>query len=121
MMELSLYKIFYLLFCCSCYLASIIPDPPRLLVISFDGFRHDYMNQTLTPNIYKLAKAGVVAPMKPSFVTKVRFWIFIGTSYCFTCNLKIPIYRHSQIINQSPLAFTKKHMASSIMKCLILF
>jgi predicted AlkP superfamily pyrophosphatase or phosphodiesterase len=32
---------------------------PLLIVISFDGFRNDYINSSLTPNLYKLAENGV--------------------------------------------------------------
>lgn len=32
---------------------------PKLVVFSFDGFRHDFLNATLTPNLYALANAGV--------------------------------------------------------------
>ena len=43
---------------------------PILIVISFDGFRADYLNQTLTPNMFKLAQNGVQGKMKPQFVSK---------------------------------------------------
>lgn len=32
---------------------------PILVVISFDGFRNDYINQSLTPNLFRLANDGV--------------------------------------------------------------
>ena len=43
-----------------------------LLVISFDGFRWDYLQRTLTPNFDKFIKNGVQAKygMKNAFVTK---------------------------------------------------
>lgn len=44
---------------------------PKLIVISFDGFRPDYVNATVTPHLFKLAQSGVTARhMKSSFGTK---------------------------------------------------
>ncbi len=37
---------------------------PLLIVISFDGFRNDYINNSLTPNLYKLAENGVKGQYK---------------------------------------------------------
>ena len=31
----------------------------KLIVFSFDGFRHDYVNEIDTPNLHALANAGV--------------------------------------------------------------
>lgn len=46
-------------------------QPPLLLVLSFDGLRADFLNQTLTPNLWKLARKGAWAPggIKPQVVT----------------------------------------------------
>lgn len=44
--------------------------PPRLVVISFDAFRPDYMNTTITPNLMKIAVNGVQGKMRSTFVTK---------------------------------------------------
>lgn len=46
------------------------PKADKLLLISFDGFRHDYLSQTETPNFDKLVKSGVISegliPIFPS-------------------------------------------------------
>ncbi|RWS31273.1 ectonucleotide pyrophosphatase/phosphodiesterase family member 5-like protein [Leptotrombidium deliense] len=50
---------------------SEILSSPKLILISFDGFRADYVNATLTPNLYKLSQNGVVAKhMRSVFATK---------------------------------------------------
>ncbi|QJB68405.1 ectonucleotide pyrophosphatase/phosphodiesterase [Parasphingorhabdus halotolerans] len=43
---------------------------PVTILISIDGFRPDYMDRGITPNLAALATAGVHAPMRPSFPTK---------------------------------------------------
>ncbi|CAG2115363.1 unnamed protein product, partial [Medioppia subpectinata] len=43
---------------------------PILVVVSFDGFRSDYVRPELTPTLHKLAQYGVKAHMMSSFVTK---------------------------------------------------
>lgn len=43
-------------------------DP--VILISFDGFRADYLDRGITPNLSRLAKQGVTAPMRPSFPSK---------------------------------------------------
>lgn len=44
---------------------------PLLIIISFDGFRYDYLNKTDAPNLAKLASDGVRAPwIEPRFITK---------------------------------------------------
>lgn len=45
-------------------------DKPVTILISIDGFRPDYMDRGITPNLSQLAKTGVVARMQPSFPTK---------------------------------------------------
>ena len=45
-------------------------DRPATILISIDGFRFDYLERGLTPNLAALAARGVTAPMKPSFPTK---------------------------------------------------
>lgn len=43
----------------------------RLLLVSFDGFRYDYMNQKATPNLYRLAnQEGVTGHMLSTFTSK---------------------------------------------------
>jgi len=71
---------FIVLICILSYSKSIVKSTPvnekrsanPLLVISFDGFRWDYLQRTLTPNFDKLIKNGVQAKfgMKNAFVTK---------------------------------------------------
>ena len=40
------------------------------ILISIDGFRPDYLDRGITPNLNRLAGAGVSAPMYPSFPSK---------------------------------------------------
>jgi predicted AlkP superfamily pyrophosphatase or phosphodiesterase len=48
-----------------------IQNEPYVLLISFDGFRWDYMNRGITPNLDRFIAAGVKAhSLKPSFPTK---------------------------------------------------
>ncbi|KAI2796408.1 hypothetical protein BLOT_015352 [Blomia tropicalis] len=43
----------------------------RLIILSFDGFRHDYMRPEWTPNLYRLAtEHGTIGRMKSTFTTK---------------------------------------------------
>ncbi|XP_076357632.1 ectonucleotide pyrophosphatase/phosphodiesterase family member 5-like [Tachypleus tridentatus] len=66
------YRTFYL-FCilCFCEVCSGPSPFPKLLVVSTDGFRHDYLHQVPTPNLHLLMKEGVHAPwMKNVYVTK---------------------------------------------------
>lgn len=51
------------------------PEFPRLLLVSFDGFRHDYISRTKslggkTPNFDDMIKYGVSAQAQSVFVTK---------------------------------------------------
>ncbi|MFV1883001.1 MAG: ectonucleotide pyrophosphatase/phosphodiesterase [Balneola sp.] len=64
-------KLLVLLFLCSlACTAQPNNKPPKLLLISFDGFRADYLSKTETPNFDLLAKAGVLGegliPVFPS-------------------------------------------------------
>lgn len=43
---------------------------PVTILISIDGFRPDYLQRGVTPNLSKLAAEGVSAPMRPSFPSK---------------------------------------------------
>lgn len=43
-------------------------DP--VILISFDGFRADYLGRGVTPNLSRLARQGVTGPMRPSFPSK---------------------------------------------------
>jgi predicted AlkP superfamily pyrophosphatase or phosphodiesterase len=41
---------------------------PSVLIISLDGFRPDYIDEVVTPNLYRLRESGVAPEyMKPSF------------------------------------------------------
>ena len=63
-------KIFFLTLL-SFLFAKNIEDKPYVLMISFDGFRADYIDWYNTPNFDRLAKQGVKADgMKPVFVSK---------------------------------------------------
>lgn len=42
---------------------------PNVILISIDGFRPDYLDRGLTPNLSRLATEGAWGPMKPSFPT----------------------------------------------------
>lgn len=42
-------------------------EAPRLILISIDGFRADYLKEGITPNLQALADGGASAAMRPSF------------------------------------------------------
>ena len=44
--------------------------PPLTVLISIDGFRPDYLDRGVTPNLSKIAAEGVRAAMRPSFPSK---------------------------------------------------
>ena len=46
------------------------PRPPVTILISLDGFRSDYLDRGITPNLSRLAAGGVRAAMRPSFPSK---------------------------------------------------
>lgn len=43
---------------------------PILLLISFDGFRYDYLSPTLTPNLFDLSKQATLGHMESLYITK---------------------------------------------------
>ncbi|MEC3911153.1 ectonucleotide pyrophosphatase/phosphodiesterase [Sphingobium sp. CR2-8] len=43
---------------------------PVTILVSIDGFRADYLQRGVTPNLAALAADGIEAPMRPSFPTK---------------------------------------------------
>jgi predicted AlkP superfamily pyrophosphatase or phosphodiesterase len=45
-------------------------EPPVTILISIDGFRPDYLDRGITPNLAALRADGLFAPMRPSFPTK---------------------------------------------------
>jgi predicted AlkP superfamily pyrophosphatase or phosphodiesterase len=44
--------------------------PPVTILVSIDGFRSDYLDRGITPNLTSLAAGGVTGPMLPSFPSK---------------------------------------------------
>ncbi|MBY9061447.1 ectonucleotide pyrophosphatase/phosphodiesterase [Sphingomonas yunnanensis] len=48
--------------------ASVLP--PVTILVSIDGFRHDYLDRGVTPRLSALAAGGVSAAMRPSFPSK---------------------------------------------------
>ena len=44
--------------------------PPVTILVSIDGFRPDYLDRGVTPNLSRLAAGGVTAAMRPSFPSK---------------------------------------------------
>lgn len=43
---------------------------PVTILVSIDGFRPDYLDRGVTPNLSRLAAEGVTGPMRPSFPSK---------------------------------------------------
>lgn len=58
------------------WLASAVPAQaqdirrPVTILVSIDGFRPDYLERGITPNLGALAAGGATGPMRPSFPTK---------------------------------------------------
>lgn len=46
------------------------PPPPLLILVSIDGFRADYLDRGITPNLSRLAEEGVHGAIRPSFPSK---------------------------------------------------
>jgi predicted AlkP superfamily pyrophosphatase or phosphodiesterase len=44
--------------------------PPVTILVSIDGFRTDYLQRGVTPNLNRLVADGVSGPMRPSFPSK---------------------------------------------------
>ncbi|ESQ92066.1 nucleotide diphosphatase [Asticcacaulis sp. AC460] len=42
-------------------------ETPLLILVSIDGFRADYLERGVTPNLKRLAETGASGPMRPSF------------------------------------------------------
>lgn len=71
MIRHSLTLLVLLLLVVSCTDSSPESDPPKLLLVSFDGFRHDFAERVPTPHFDSLAAAGVRAEgLIPVFPTK---------------------------------------------------
>jgi len=50
--------------------AAARPAPPVTILISIDGFRPDYLQRGVTPNLSALARAGASGAMRPAFPSK---------------------------------------------------
>jgi predicted AlkP superfamily pyrophosphatase or phosphodiesterase len=50
--------------------ADATPRAPVTILVSIDGFRPDYLERGVTPNLSRLAAGGVSAAMRPSFPSK---------------------------------------------------
>lgn len=50
--------------------ATVEAAAPVTVLVSIDGFRPDYLQLGITPNLSALATGGVTGPMRPSFPTK---------------------------------------------------
>lgn len=64
-------KLFVLLFLLSITIGSFASSKPYVILISFDGFRWDYLNRGISPNLEKIREEGVSAiSLRPSFPSK---------------------------------------------------
>ncbi|WP_333571186.1 alkaline phosphatase family protein [Sphingomonas sp.] len=50
--------------------AAVEARVPVTILVSIDGFRADYLQRGVTPNLNRLAAAGISGPMRPSFPSK---------------------------------------------------
>ncbi|UYY78965.1 ectonucleotide pyrophosphatase/phosphodiesterase [Sphingomonas sp. R1] len=50
--------------------AALEARTPVTILISIDGFRADYLQRGVTPNLARLAAEGITGPMRPSFPSK---------------------------------------------------
>lgn len=50
--------------------ASALRQLPILILISFDGFRHDYLSPTHAPNLFELSTRSTLGHMESLFITK---------------------------------------------------
>lgn len=50
--------------------AAVEARAPVTILISIDGFRADYLQRGVTPNLLHLASQGITGPMRPSFPSK---------------------------------------------------
>lgn len=63
--------------------ASAEQRAPVTILVSIDGFRPDYLERGVTPNLSRLAAGGVTAPMHPSFPSKTfpNHWTLVTGLY----------------------------------------
>src|SRR5690606_10986775 len=47
--------------------AALAAERPLVMLVSIDGFRADYLDRGITPNLSRLAGEGATGPMRPSF------------------------------------------------------
>ena len=88
-------------------------DPPKLIVISFDGFRPDYVKPDLTPTLYKLAQEGVFSKhMKSEFGTK---------TFPNHMSIATGMYEESHGIIQNHVSLKKKTALHCVLFCFYLF
>ena len=71
----------YLLLLLSTFVPQLVSHP-ILIVVSFDGFRNDYVNQSVTPTLYKLAQNGVRGQhsLKSMFLYDLFQWLPLSYS-----------------------------------------
>ena len=50
--------------------SAVVDDAPVTILVSIDGFRPDYLDRGITPNLSRLRDTGVFARMHPSFPSK---------------------------------------------------
>jgi hypothetical protein len=63
--------------------ATIEARAPVTILVSIDGFRPDYLDRGVTPNLSRLAAEGASAPMRPSFPSKTypNHWTLVTGLY----------------------------------------
>ena len=60
-------------------LAAVVARQPVTILVSIDGFRPDYLDRGVTPNLARLVAGGVSAAMRPSFpsITFPNHWTLV--------------------------------------------
>lgn len=52
------------------FASTVAKQLPILLLVSFDGFRHDYLSPSLTPNLFDLSQYATLGHMESLYITK---------------------------------------------------
>jgi len=88
MIRLSIFSVFLFLFTACAHNPSATPAKPitdlkpTVLLVSFDGFRWDYLEKNPTPNLHKLIQTGARAkelvPIYPSVTFPNHYTIVTG-------------------------------------------